>query len=142
VKLKWQGTEDYFGTGFTSQNDPFQRGDLAKRLTKLFTSLEHGAVALIDGRWGSGKTIFCKTWVRQLRQDNVPVVYIDAFASDYLRDGFTAISAALLAEATSIKSDDDRVRRFLTSATEVGKRVLVASAKVGVKAATLGVVGK
>ena len=79
--------------------------DLAERLTQLVRNLEHGSVAIFDGRWGIGKTTFVKRWLAYLQSQGIPAIYLDAFAVDYLESPFVAIAGAFA------KAGEDRCRR-------------------------------
>ena len=59
----------------------------------------------LDARWGEGKTWFVRHWQKYLENENHNVIYLDAFANDYLEDPFLVISS----EITSCLSKDDNV---------------------------------
>lgn len=142
MRLRKDLTAEEVSGGFTADSDIFSRRDLASRLTGLFEHLEGGSVCILDGRWGSGKSTFVKQWAAELRKAGRPAVYFDAFAADYIESPFEAIAAAFISEAARAgKTDDVKYRNFLKSAAAVGRMVSVVAAKVGVKAATLGVIG-
>lgn len=127
--------------GFTSETDLFLRADLANRLTNLLMRLEHGSVCLLDGRWGIGKTTFVRQWAAELRKRGIPSIYFDAFAADYVESPFQAVAGSFVKAATDArKTNDPSYRDFLTKAARVGKAIGAAGAKLGVKAATLGLI--
>ncbi len=70
----------------------------------------------------------------------IPNIYIDAFANDYLDDAFIAVASAITgyADANTSKSHEEAVAEFRDKAKKVGGRLLSWTAKLGVKAATLG----
>ncbi|WP_177191733.1 P-loop NTPase fold protein [Nitrosospira sp. Nsp14] len=51
-------------------------------------------VISLDGQWGEGKTTFIKMWRGLLKEVDVPNIYIDAFANDYVDDAFIAIAVS------------------------------------------------
>jgi hypothetical protein len=126
--------------GFTPEKDIFGRVSLGKGLTNLVSTVEDPMVIAVDAQWGSGKTTFLKMWAGELRKLGFPVVYFDAFKSDYAEDAFTAIASEIFALVKeSSKQDHEIAKRFLKGAKSAGKILLRSSLKIGVKAATLGV---
>ncbi len=116
--------------------------DLARRLSSLVRNLEHGSVAIFDGRWGVGKSTFVRRWLSQLNREGVPSIYVDAFAFDYLESPFVAIAGAFSkAVEDANKLDHPTYKSFVKAASKVGKAIGGTAAKIAVKAATLGVIG-
>lgn len=142
MKIRPTLSSNFYDQGFTVATDPFQLQDLADRLTHLFRSLEQGSVAILDGRWGTGKTVFAKQWIGRLRQNGVAAVYFDAFAADYLEHPFQAVSSAFIrAAAEGKKRDTPAYKEYLASTASAAKKIGVVAAKIGAKAATLGLLG-
>jgi hypothetical protein len=141
MKLAFDLPDDEIAKGFTSENDIFDRADLASRREALLLSLEHGSVCLLDGRWGTGKSTFVRQWSYELQKHNVPTIYFDAFASDYIESPFQAIAGSFVKAAIDARrSEQPAYKNFLARAAAVGKVIGSVSAKVSVKAATLGAV--
>lgn len=141
MRLKSDLSEEEIQTGFTPQNDIFNRRDLSARLTGLFASLEHGSVCLLDGRWGTGKSTFVRQWAAELKTQNIPSIYFDAFASDYMESPFEAIVGSFVQAAAEAKRQKQSAyKTFVAKAASVGKALAAVSAKVGVRAASLGVI--
>lgn len=135
-------SDEEIDKGFTATGDIFRKKDLADRLTAMFIGLEHGSVCILDGRWGIGKSVFARQWIAELKLNNIPAIYFDAFASDYMESPFEAVAGALVKAAIEAgRSKDPKYKQFLSQASKVGRAVASTAAKIGVKAATLGVVG-
>lgn len=142
MRIKTSLSDEQLKSGFTAENDIFHKKDLALRLTSLLTSLEHGSVSLLEGRWGIGKSTFAKMWVAHLQNVGISSIYFDAFAADYIENPFQAVSSAFIRAAQEAKqTHTPAYQRFLDSAAKVGKAVASTTAKVGVKALTLGLIG-
>jgi KAP family P-loop domain len=126
--------------GFSFEKDIFGRAAMGQGLTNLVRSIENPIVMAVDGQWGSGKTVFLKMWAGKLRQENFPVIYFDAFENDYAEDAFTAIASEIIA-LTEEKNKGNKpvVEKLVEHATGAGKILLRSSLKIGIKAATLGV---
>lgn len=141
MRLRTELSDDQIASGFDPSTDIFNHKDLALRLTGLFEQIEHGSVALLDGRWGTGKSTFVRQWAAELKKMGIPSVYFDAFASDYLESPFQAIAGSFISAAIDAKREKEPAyKNFLSKAASVGKTIASVSAKVGVKAATLGMI--
>ncbi|RZG72307.1 KAP family P-loop NTPase fold protein [Acinetobacter sp. WCHAc060025] len=93
--------------------DLWDRERLGIQLTNYVDRLNCGAVLALDARWGEGKTWFVRNWKRHLENKNHHVIYLDAFANDYLEDPFLTI-AAEISEAfkTAENIDESEVESF------------------------------
>ena len=139
MRLRHALSAEQISLGFDNSTDIFQHKDLANRISTLFKNLQGGSVCLLDGRWGTGKSTFVKQWSAELDKSGVNNIYFDAFASDYIDTPFTAL-AGMFVRAAHIakKANDPKVRKFIDKAAKVGKALAATSAKIGLKAATLG----
>jgi KAP-like P-loop domain-containing protein len=127
------------GEGFTPEKDIFGRREFGEQLTRLIESLEDPVVLLLDGKWGSGKTVFVKMWLGELTKQGIPNIYFDAFANDYHEDAFLSIAGEILARAEEQKPKSRRaIDGFRTQAFGVAKALARASVKIGVRAASAG----
>ena len=68
-------------------NDPFKddklgRKEYAEVLTDVVELFADGAVVALNGAWGTGKTTFLKMWSQHLKNQDVPVVYYNAWEDD------------------------------------------------------------
>lgn len=140
TRLKASLDEDYLNSPYKSKQEPLSRYDLANRLTNLFKNLDHGTVSILNGRWGSGKSTFAKKFVHHLRADGISVTYFDAFANDYTDNPFLALSAHIFREIDERGTGKLKTSKsFREKSGKVANKLGVVSAKVLVKAATLGV---
>ncbi|MDO6706173.1 P-loop NTPase fold protein [Photobacterium sp. 1_MG-2023] len=68
-----------------------QRESFAQHLTQfLNTKADDGYVLNLNAEWGAGKTTFLKCWYNMLKEDH-PVVYFDAWKSDFTHDAMLAL---------------------------------------------------
>ncbi|MCA3564021.1 MAG: hypothetical protein IOC90_05980 [Methylocystis sp.] len=119
------GEEDGFdGT------DLFNRSRLGQGLTALVSAIEDPLVIALDGRWGTGKTVFLKQWAGTLRRANIPVVYFDAFAHDYQDDPFLALASEVVALAMRSEAD----KRTIDVIVDASKNVAIGGLKIGLRA--------
>ena len=79
-----------------SKSDIFDARESGERLAGIVSDLEGYSVLVLDGRWGSGKSVFVKQWAGLLRKRGHPVVYFDAFEHDHLDDAFFPLFGHLL----------------------------------------------
>ncbi|WP_445403769.1 KAP family P-loop NTPase fold protein [Acinetobacter vivianii] len=75
--------------------DLWDRERLGIQLTNYVDRLQCGAVLALDARWGEGKTWFVRHWKKHLENENHHVIYLDAFANDYLDDPFLTIASEI-----------------------------------------------
>lgn len=122
------------------KNDVLARKSFGEALVNLVTRSNDALVISLDGKWGEGKTTFVKMWRGLLSDAGVPSIYIDAFENDHVDDAFISIASAITSYIESHAEDGGRHTDFKEKAKRVGVQLLSWSAKVGIKAATLGVV--
>ncbi|WP_151749996.1 KAP family P-loop NTPase fold protein [Acinetobacter seifertii] len=105
-QLNWNNTNlDNIGNAW--EGDLWGRKYLGERLTNYVDRLQCGAVLTLDARWGEGKTWFVKHWQKHLEHTDHNVIYLDAFANDYLDDPFLVITS----EITNILSKDQKTKK-------------------------------
>lgn len=142
AKLKEGLSEEYLTKPYEQGSDPLSRYELAEQLATLYANLEHGSVAILNGRWGSGKSVFARKLISHLRNRGVSATYFDAFAKDYVDSPFLALSGHIVQEidrsGNAKLAESEEIRR---TSKEVAKKLGSISAKVAVKALTLGIIG-
>ncbi|QMS77659.1 KAP family P-loop NTPase fold protein [Aeromonas veronii] len=126
------------GDGF--KNDVLQRKYFGEALLNMVTRTTDDLVISIDGQWGEGKTTFVKMWQGLLKENGVPSIYIDAFQNDYTDDAFISIASSINTYVEQYAPETEAKAHFSDKAKKVGIRLLSWSAKIGIKAATLGAI--
>lgn len=96
--------ENYESIETAFEDDLWERRLLGEHLTRYVDRLNVGAVLALDARWGEGKTWFARHWRKHLQYSDHQVIYLDAFANDYLEDPFLIISAEI---ANTLESNVD-----------------------------------
>ncbi len=119
------------------KNDIFGFKTFAEQLTDLVQNAEHPSTIVLDGGWGTGKSVFIQQWIA-LAQEKNTVIYFDAFAVDYQDDAFLAIAENIAAEMPEAK--DGKKQDFIAKTIPLAKRFLPIAAKAAVKIATAGLV--
>jgi len=124
------------------KQDILERKGFGESLLNLIENSEDELVISLDGRWGEGKTTFVKMWQGLLSEKDIPNIYIDSFANDYIEDAFISIAGSITsyAEDNIKKSKDKKIKEFKSTAKNVGVQLLSWTAKIGLKAVTLGAV--
>lgn len=109
--------------------DLLGREKLAGRLTGYLDRLRVGAVLAIDAPWGEGKTWFGLNWAKHLESEahKHKVVFIDAFAQDYVEDPFLLIAAEI---AGVLDDGKGAAKELREKAAGVMKAILPVGAKV------------
>lgn len=87
--------------------DVLNRKEIALFLEKLvLKKIESGRVSpnanalcfALDGDWGTGKTFFVKNWIKDLRNNQYPVIHFDAWINDLTDDPLVGFMAYLKSE--------------------------------------------
>jgi hypothetical protein len=128
--------EDSDGFG----NDILKRQKFGDALSNLVTRSTDELVISLDGKWGEGKTTFVKMWQGLLKEKGIPSIYIDAFKNDYTEDAFISIASAITSYVDLNSAKAQESSDFKDKAKKVGVRLLSWTAKIGIKAATLGII--
>ncbi|EIV8672296.1 hypothetical protein J4H46_04125 [Vibrio alginolyticus] len=72
------------------------REEYGKFLLSVLTAEKNGFVLNLNGSWGSGKTQFLRRLYIELAEQSYPVVYIDAWESDFLQDPLVVVCTEIL----------------------------------------------
>ena len=78
------------------KGDLWERKQLSEKLTHFISNLQCGATIALDAEWGAGKTWFVKNWKADLEENEYKVIYLDAFAHDFMEDPFLILSMEIL----------------------------------------------
>lgn len=128
--------------GDSFKNDILDRRSYGEALLNLVLRSNDALVISLDGKWGEGKTTFVKMWQGLLSESQIPNIYIDAFSTDYVDDAFISVISPITdyAERNIIKEHHEKITELREKSKKVGGKLLSWSARVGVKAATLGII--
>lgn len=124
------------------KNDILKREDFGKGLLNLVTRSTDELVISLDGEWGEGKSTFIRMWQGLLNEAGIPNIYIDAFANDYVDDAFITVASAITSyvDANTNIPHEKTVADFKDKTKKIGVQLLSWSARLGIKAATLGII--
>ncbi|HBK4607486.1 TPA: hypothetical protein LLS51_004442 [Serratia marcescens] len=133
-----------FSNGFTEEDDIFGRKVLHDQIVRIATNApDRSLVLALDDKWGNGKTSFVKMMSSEIKNNNqeLNVIYFDAFESDYQSDPFVALSSKIY---SLLKSEDSKIKTLGEKLLSVGKKIgasfAINGAKFAVGAITGGVV--
>ncbi len=128
--------------GESFAKDILDRKGYGEALRNLVSRSSDALVISLDGKWGEGKTTFVKMWQGLLTESAIPNIYIDAFANDYVDDVFITVASSITnyAEKTIIKGHKEKVAELKEKSKKVGGQLLSWTARIGIKAATLGAI--
>lgn len=140
MKLVTPQLEVISGEGF--KHDVLQRKSYGEALLNLITRSEDELVISLNGQWGEGKSTFVKMWADWLSEQEIHCVYIDLFSTDYLNDPFITVAGAITEyfSGNIEKAEQEKLTELLQKTKSVGVNLASWSAKVGIKALTLGVI--
>lgn len=129
------------------EGDLWDRRRLGEQLTNYVDRLNCGAVLALDARWGEGKTWFVRHWAKHLDETQHNVIYLDAFANDYLDDPFLTIAAEISQTFKESKEiDDNEIKDFNAKTASVlislAAVIPIIAAKAGMHLIGLGGAGE
>jgi hypothetical protein len=126
------------------KNDALDREQFGHSLLNLITRTKEELVICLDAPWGEGKTSFVQMWQGLLAKNQIRSIYFDAFSNDYIDDAFIAMVSEIVSLVENRFKEDSpakkRLDEFKKKASNIGMQLLSWATKLGVKAATLGVI--
>ncbi|MDH5906347.1 KAP family NTPase [Vibrio splendidus] len=116
---------------FVSPDERFEKYKIinnqpyAEHLTQFLKSkAENGYVLNLNAEWGAGKTTFLQCWYNELKE-NHPVVYFDAWKSDFTKDPMLALMDAFHQQLISpLSANKKLVEQFLSKGSHFLKAAL------------------
>lgn len=87
-----------WSANFNFENCLLNRGEYGQFLADYIRGERRGFVLNLNGSWGSGKTEFLKRFYSLLLSQKHPVIYIDAWESDFSKDPLTVAASELLTQ--------------------------------------------
>lgn len=121
--------------------DMFGLSEYGERLADLVCDVEDPLVTILDGPWGSGKTVFTKQWTGLMRNRGARVIYFDAFGNDHYADARIPLTAQILSALKDEKGAKKKVKKFKAAALEIVKGILPDAAMLLIQASTDSVFG-
>jgi hypothetical protein len=119
---------EHWKSKYNFENCGVGRREHGKFLMSYITGEKDGFVLNLNGEWGSGKTEFLKRIYTGL-SENYPVIYIDAWESDFTNDPLLVVASELINQLKMMfeisGADLDKVKDYLG---KFAKGTLVASA--------------
>ncbi|OEF42810.1 hypothetical protein OAE_14525 [Vibrio cyclitrophicus 1F289] len=116
---------------FISPDERFEKYEIinnqpyAEHLTQFLKSkAENGYVLNLNAEWGAGKTTFLQCWYNELK-DNHPVVYFDAWKSDFTKDPMLALMDAFHEQLISpLNQNKELIEKFFSKGSHFVKTAL------------------
>ncbi|MEE2000366.1 P-loop NTPase fold protein [Alkalimonas sp. MEB108] len=106
---------------YTFDNCKLDRGDYGKFLKNYLMGERDGFVLNLNGAWGTGKTEFLRRLYSLFISEDHPVIYIDAWESDFSEMPLSVVSSELLSQLSTV---NDHIGAELTKVGEfLGKAV-------------------
>ncbi|MEZ8831170.1 P-loop NTPase fold protein [Vibrio cyclitrophicus] len=116
---------------FVSPDERFEKYEIinnqpyAEHLTQFLKSkAENGYVLNLNAEWGAGKTTFLQCWYNELKE-NYPVVYFDAWKSDFTKDPMLALMDAFHQQLISpLSQNKELIGKFFSKGSHFVKTAL------------------
>ncbi|PKL15371.1 MAG: hypothetical protein CVV49_21415 [Spirochaetae bacterium HGW-Spirochaetae-5] len=120
------------------RNDKLNREQSALVLTELFSSIEGPFSVCINSPWGMGKTTFIRMFREHLLNHGFPVVYFNAWETDYQDNPLIAFIGEIGSGLDELKKhgfETESARKTFKKLKKTGKDILKKSIPVAVKTA-------
>ncbi len=125
--------------GFKPETDIFGYEAFGRRFANLVQNIDQPLTLLLEGPWGSGKSIFMRQWAGLLRQRGAAVIEFDAFANDHHEDAFVALAAEIVKVARQrLDQHDSPIENFSEKAKKVAVALMPMAAKIAIRIGTMG----
>ena len=132
------------GDGEAFEQDVLDRRMFGEKLMNLISRSNDALVIALNAPWGEGKTTFVHMWQGLLKKNGIHNIYFDAFENDYVDDAFIAIVSRIVffieQELKDNLSFEEKLAKLKKQASKVGGQLMTWTAKLAVKAATIGIV--
>ena len=115
------------------KDDDFDRKPVAEKMIKLLLSKVDVSPMLIDGKWGTGKTTFCKKSIALLKKiideekKSIKCAYVDAFTADHANEPLITIIAAI----SKLINTSQQKTKFLNTTKGIIRFALKTALKAG-----------
>ncbi|MCK4414968.1 MAG: AAA family ATPase [Candidatus Eisenbacteria sp.] len=123
--------------------DKLQRRRPVENMAALISTITQPFVLAVDGRWGTGKTVFAHMLRAQLQSRGHPCIYFNAWENDFVADPMVAflgeIDAAIKSKALKLPPKA-AARKKWRSARQKGEVVLRAAAPLAVRILSQGII--
>lgn len=107
-------------TEYTFDNCKLNRKEYGEFLADYILGEKNGFVLNLNGSWGTGKTEFLRRFYTELHTRTHPVIYIDAWESDFSEVPLSVVSSELLNQLSTINENMgdsfDKVGEYLGKA--------------------------
>lgn len=116
---------------YTFDNCKLDRKQYGEFLANYITGERDGFVLNLNGAWGTGKTEFLKRFYTHLQTLKHPVIYIDAWESDFSKDPLTVVASELLNQLEGLNSrigSDSKMRTLKNYVGRALKSAAIATA--------------
>lgn len=118
-------------------NDDFSRKDIARKVIDLLISPTEVSPLVIDGGWGTGKTIFCRKMITLFEEicakenggtEPYDLIYIDAFRADHTNNPLLTVLVEILKQEPD-ETTKSKLSKAIVPVLRLGLNV---TAKAGV----------
>jgi len=90
---------------YTEATCKLNRHSYCQFISDYITGERDGFVLNLNGSWGTGKTHFLRMLYSNLLRERHPVIYIDAWESDFSKDPLTVITSELISQLNNLNAD-------------------------------------
>lgn len=122
------------------RNDALGRKESGEALTQFVLSANDSVVVCLDAPWGQGKTTFLRMWEQNLKNNDIPTIYFNAWESDFSDDALVCLIGEISASIKELSKtgDESKALEYLRKTKNIGVALLKRTVPVAAKVATAG----
>lgn len=109
-------------------------------LSLLVSNVNTPAVIAIDSRWGTGKTTFIKFWQQNLKLENAPSLYFNAWETDFSEDPLVSFLGEMNVGLKGLIGASEKTNDAWEKTKAAGKKIAKRSFPALVKIGTAGII--
>jgi hypothetical protein len=109
-------------------SNPFEYDLLGRKeeivnLSLLVSNVNSPAVVAIDSRWGTGKTTFIRLWEQNIKKDNSPSLYFNAWETDFSDDPLVSFLGEMNEGLKTLIGANKKVNEAWEKTKAAGKKI-------------------
>ncbi len=122
-------------------NDSLKRKENVSVLMQLISTLTGPFVMAIDSEWGTGKTTFLLMWMQQLKNQNRPFLYFNAWENDFSEDPLVSLIGEIESQLSTLCINEgikSKSKKHIKKIKKIGSSLIKKGLPVAVRIATSG----
>jgi hypothetical protein len=115
------------------RHDVLNRRESAEILTDFLSTIDQPFVLAVESSFGMGKTTFLHMWRTYLRQNQFPVLYFNAWETDFTGDPLISFIGEMAAQMKTMGGSESKTKEYLSKAKELAGALARRSVPAAIK---------